>query len=83
MLYTVICRADLKPSAVSQLADRETYLRLGSESDLPGSDRKRHYLLIEATTTSGARRAADDALKAVGATVGYELEVRGAPVSVA
>jgi hypothetical protein len=80
MLYTVICRADLKPSAVGQLADRETYVSLGSESDLPGG-RKRHYLLIEAATTAGAHKAADAALEAVGAT-GYELEVRGTPVPV-
>jgi hypothetical protein len=78
MLYTIICRADLKPSAVSQLADRETYLNMGSE--LPGG-RKRHYLLIEATTTFGARSTAAEALEAVGAT-DYELEVRGRPVAV-
>ena len=78
MLYTVICRADLKPSAVSQLADHETYLNMGAGSDVPGG-RKRHYLLIEGTTTAGARHAAVEALENAGAT-DYELEVRGAPI---
>jgi hypothetical protein len=80
MLYTVICRAALKPSALSQLADRETYLNIASTSELPGG-RMRHYLMIEASTTAAARKAAARALDAVGAT-DYELEVRGAPVPV-
>jgi hypothetical protein len=78
MLYTVICRGTLKASAVGKLADGETYVSLGSESDLPGGG-KRHYLLVEAATTAGAHSAADAALDAVGAT-DYELKVRGTPV---
>ena len=80
MLYTVICRGTLKESAVGRLAVRETYVSLGSESELPGG-RKRHYLLIDAATTAGAHRAADAALEAVGAT-DYDIEVRGTPVPV-
>jgi hypothetical protein len=77
MIYTVICRATLARSAVERLGARGLYLKADPADPLRHVPR-RHHLLIEATTTAGARRVAAEALQAAG-VADYDLEVRGAP----
>jgi hypothetical protein len=74
MIYTVICRAALGRPAVAQLADRGLYFGAGGDE----TGYRRHYLLVEATTTAGARTVARDALQSAGVE-DYDLEVRGTP----